>query len=177
MAIKQKQLPCFRVRFGSKLVKRRSMTSDMHGQVTHSFILTFIAFPLMLEGLFFPTHSFFLVSLPFYSTQVCLCTSAHLNIGQVSVKYRTGVLIQVYNIYYKHDSPVSRLYINQTYSLKARLWGKCHRHFPIFKKRTLPAVLFAVLSCMHLSSHMAANVGGLRAQKSESEFANQTRKR
>ena len=129
----------------------------MHGHVTHAFILTFIppdvlslVFPLMLECLSFPTHSFFLVSLPFYSTQVCVCvcvcvcvwTSVHLNIGLVSVKYRAGVLIQVYNIYYKHDSPVSRLYISQTHSLKARLWGKCHRHFPIFKKRALPAVLF-----------------------------------
>ena len=139
----------------------------MHGQVTHAFILTFIpqdvlslVFPLMLEGLFFPTHSFFLVSLPFYSTQVCVWTSVHLNIGQVSVKYRAGVLIQVYNIYYKHDSPASRLYISQAHSLKARLWGKCHCHFPIFKKRALPAVLFCSLERNALKfTKMAANVG------------------
>ena len=79
------------------------MTSDMHGQMTHASILTFI--PLMLDGLFsFPTRSFFLVSLPLYSRHVCLSlwTSVHLNIGRVSLKYRTGVLIQFYNIHYKH---------------------------------------------------------------------------
>ncbi len=75
LQLSKKQLPCWfkvsRVHFGSKLVKWHSMTSDMHGQVTHAFIFRFIPqgalsriLPLMLEGSFsFPTRSFFVVSL------------------------------------------------------------------------------------------------------------------
>ena len=32
---------------------------------------------------------------------------------------------------------------------KARLWGKCHRHFPLFKKRALLAVLLRALKFTH----------------------------
>ncbi len=77
-------------------------TACLHTNVHPSGCLV-TCFPSNVGGLFsFPTHSFFLVSLPFYTAQVCLWTSVHLNIGQVSLKYRTGVLIQVYSIYYKH---------------------------------------------------------------------------
>ena len=71
--------------------------SDMHGQVTHAFILRFIAqdvlsLVFLLEGLFsFPTHSLSLVSLLYYRHkcvfgQVSIPTSdrCSLSIGQVS---------------------------------------------------------------------------------------------
>ena len=69
-----------------------------------------------------------------YTTQVCHWTSVHLHWTSVLLKF----------LFLSRKFQVSRL--RQTHRLEARLWGKCHRHFPIDKKRAAALRLSFLLS-------------------------------
>ena len=109
----------------------------------------------------FPTHSLSLVSLPFYSTQVCQRTSVP---GRVSLKFSQVWFFEFESLSY--TSSTTRLFHNvttcqsQAHSLEARLWGRVSPQIPHFQKRKECACLqgFTVHGQLH-TSYMAASVG------------------
>ena len=114
----------------------------------------------------FPTHSSTLVSLPFWpSTRVCLRTSGDkCPLKFFSHKFDSSTRYNRVVKWTSLRSPNTRLFhsvYSQTHSLEARLWGKYHGKFLIFKKNKKSALACKgskFMVSLH-TSYMAANVG------------------